>query len=181
MCMNNNILGKLKRPASGAAERTAFTLVEILIVVLILGILASIIIPQFSNASHEAREHVLRDDLRFLRHQIEVYKLQHRDVAPGYIAGVPSAAAFTSQMTLFTDEYGATNASKTSTYKFGPYLRQVPENPINGKTSIRVLQDGDALPVAATDNDGWVFKPATAAILADSVGSDGTGADYFSY
>jgi prepilin-type N-terminal cleavage/methylation domain-containing protein len=36
-------------------RKSGFTLVEILIVVIILGILAAIVIPQFTNASEDAR------------------------------------------------------------------------------------------------------------------------------
>jgi len=39
-----------------ACSRRAFTLVEILIVVVILGILAAIVIPQFANASQAAKD-----------------------------------------------------------------------------------------------------------------------------
>src|SRR5205823_2705024 len=42
-----------RRPAPAGR---AFTLIEILIVVVILGIIAAIVVPQFSNASHVARE-----------------------------------------------------------------------------------------------------------------------------
>ena len=44
----------------------AFTLVEILIVVIILGILASIVIPQFTNASTQARDEAFKANLRDL-------------------------------------------------------------------------------------------------------------------
>ena len=56
--------------------KKAFTLVEILIVVVILGILAAIVIPRFSDASHQARESALKDNVRFLRSQIQLYKAQ---------------------------------------------------------------------------------------------------------
>src|SRR5882672_2512291 len=93
--------------------RKGFTLVEILIVVVILGIMATIVIPQFSNASHEARENSLKDDLRYLRTQVAVFKAQHRDVAPG--AG---SSNFVNQMIMATDEGGATSSATDSTYKF---------------------------------------------------------------
>src|ERR1700722_19709661 len=75
-----------------------FTLVEILIVVVVLGILASIVIPQFSNASQQARENTLKEELQYLRTQIAVYKAQHQDIAPGYtgasVSSTPTSAAF---------------------------------------------------------------------------------------
>src|SRR4051794_25614562 len=60
----------------------AFTLVEILIVVIILGILAAIVIPQFANASSDARTTNLRTTLSNVRNQIEVFKGQHNDLPP---------------------------------------------------------------------------------------------------
>jgi prepilin-type N-terminal cleavage/methylation domain-containing protein len=43
-------------PAPQRSTRSAFTLVEILIVVVILGILAAIVVPQFTGATDEARQ-----------------------------------------------------------------------------------------------------------------------------
>src|SRR4051812_15890238 len=93
------------RRAGTPRRKRAFTLIEILIVVVILGILAAIVIPQFSNASHVARENSLKDDLRYLRTQVAVFKAQHRDVPPGYpsgnIASTPTSADFIAQMTQY--------------------------------------------------------------------------------
>ncbi|MHC4765507.1 MAG: type IV pilin protein, partial [Planctomycetota bacterium] len=53
--------------------RQGFTLIEILIVVVILGILAAIVIPQFTDASQEAAASNLRSQLQTIRSQIELY------------------------------------------------------------------------------------------------------------
>ncbi len=83
-------LANYARPSPGG--RAGFTMIEMLIVVVILGILATIVIPQFSNASQNAKENTLKDELRYLRTQIVVYKAQHRDVPVGYPNGDMSQA-----------------------------------------------------------------------------------------
>src|SRR5258706_7165682 len=70
----------------GHTRKTGFTLVEILIVVIILGILPAIVIPQFTNASQDARERALLSQLQTLRSQIELYKLQHFDKLADLVA-----------------------------------------------------------------------------------------------
>src|ERR1700753_1464663 len=64
------------------ALRRGFTLVEILIVVIILGILAAIVIPQFTNASNDARNNSVASTLQTARSQIELFKIQHGDTPP---------------------------------------------------------------------------------------------------
>src|SRR5712671_3629272 len=72
----------LSHRVGSRSRKSGFTLVEILIVVIILGILAAIVIPQFTNASQDARESSLLSQLQTLRSQIELYKLQHKDKLP---------------------------------------------------------------------------------------------------
>ena len=57
-------------------RRNAFTLIEILIVVVILGILAAVVVPQFTNAADDANDAAIRSQLQTLRGQIELYRAQ---------------------------------------------------------------------------------------------------------
>ncbi len=59
-----------------------FTLVEILIVVVILGILAAIVVPQFTNAANDARAGNLATQLKSLQNQIELYAAQNNGAYP---------------------------------------------------------------------------------------------------
>jgi len=155
-----------------------FTLVEILIVVVILAILAALVVPQFSDAARVSRENVLKEDLRYLRSQIMVYEAQHNGVAPGYPNGdtaqAPDAATFLAQMSQKTNASGQVGAS----YPLGPYLSRMPDNPLNGLNTIRVV---DAWPNAAAGTHGWVDMPGALRIAADAVGADGDGRPYFEY
>jgi general secretion pathway protein G len=108
-----------------------FTLVEILIVVIILGILAAIVIPQFTNASTDARKNSLTSQLQTIRSQLELYKLQHNDNLPAF-AGATADLQW-EQMTSQTDVNGSTTAT---TKDFGPYLQQTPVNPLNSQMMV---------------------------------------------
>ena len=124
--------------------RRGFTLVEILIVVIILGILAAIVIPQFANASTDARTSNLRTTLNSVRNQIELFKGQHNDQPPQLVG----------MWTLMMTSSGTTEtatATPTGT-RWGPYLQDVPINPLNNMTTVSS---------ATTDpNAGWYYEPA---------------------
>src|SRR5687768_116826 len=114
-------------------RKGGFTLVEILIVVIILGILAAIVIPQFTSASQDARKNSLVSQLQTLRSQIELYKLQHLDKLPSDLI---DASPTWSQFINKTDNTGATGT--TSDFPFGPYLQSAPVNSLNGQNTVGV-------------------------------------------
>ena len=107
-----------------------FTLVEILIVVIILGILAAIVIPQFTNASTDARKSSTVSQLQTLRSAIELFKVQHNDIAPD-LAGNQWA-----QLLSKTNVAGAVDNTATGIY--GPYLESTPKNPLNGLSAVAI-------------------------------------------
>jgi general secretion pathway protein G len=153
----------------------AFTLVEILIVVVILGILAAVVIPKFSDASAETRASMLADDLRLFRSQIEIYQEQHMGVPPG-----PDAQTFYNQMTMASNAKGQTAAVGTPSFTYGPYFSQVPQNPVNGLSTVSIIAAG-TFPTAADGAYGWVYQPSTLMFNADCTGNDETGRSFFDY
>ena len=163
-------------------RRQGFTLIEILIVVVILGILAAIVLPQFSNASQVSRENVLKDELRYMRTQIGVYSAQHQDQPPGFqngsLAGNVSSL-FVQQMTKYTDIFGNLSSTSSSVYQFGPYLSQMPANPVTSVSTIEVMTG--AGPMTPDNSTAWLYNPTTMEFVVNSTQSDSNGTPFFQY
>ncbi len=113
-----------------------FTLIEILIVVVILGILAAIVIPQFSSASQEAAISSVRSQLQTLRSQVELYRVQNN----GYPAeGVVSSDSASNAPGGFQDLVN------------GGYLQRLPEVPAGWQISLAATGEVTASWVGAGD------------------------------
>ena len=163
-----------------------FTLIEMLIVLVILGILAAIVVPQFSNASHVARENTLKDELRYLRTQIIVFKAQHRDTPPGYPGGnakaVPTWDEFRDQMCKYSNDKCATSNAGGASHPLGPYLQKVPANPVSQINTVMVIPNGTPMPKTYQGATyGWIYKPETQEIVANSDLKDANGVPYIEY
>ncbi len=132
-----------------------FTLVEILIVVIILGILAAVVIPQFTEASNDARESALASDLQTLRSQLELYKVQHIGRYPSQDEDdAADTDNFVARMTGKTDQDSKVNAAGT----FGPYLQSFPSNPfVSDEDTTNTVTFGAAA-CPGNGNSGWYFN-----------------------
>lgn len=90
--------------------RSAFTLVEILIVVVILGILAAIVTPQFATATQDSKAGSIKSQLGTLQRQIELFQAKN--------AAWPDFAA---------DQWG--DSASPGTLIGGNYIKLAPVNP----------------------------------------------------
>jgi len=166
-------------------KSSAFTLVEILVVVVLLGILAAVVMSQVSSSGTSAKQSALATDLQLLRRFIMVYKAHHLEVEPGYPDGntaqAPSESAFVEQATMSSNANGQTAAAGTEGFDRGPYIQKMPVNPFNNKSSIEMLGNDEEFPADADDSCGWIYKASTGQIRADSTGIDGNGTRYYDY
>src|SRR5687768_13779490 len=101
-----------------ARRSSAFTLVEVLIVVVIMAVLAATIIPQFADSTTDAKVSTLKFNLHTLRSQIELYRTHHD-------GELPSGTLI--ELTQSTDVSGT--AGTGVNFPFGPYIRTLPDNP----------------------------------------------------
>jgi general secretion pathway protein G len=136
-------------------RKSGFTLIEILIVVIILGILAAIVIPQFTNASQDARKSSLASTVQTVKSQIELYKLQHKDNPPLLITG---GGGQWESFTMYSDIDGtfaaAPDLTATPPINLGPYMQQAPANPLLQIATIGALGTVDG-------SVGWTYDETT--------------------
>lgn len=154
-------------------NKSGFTLVEILIVVVILGILAAIVIPQFTEASTEAKTSSLVTDLQSLRSQIQLFKVQHNDNLPKKPNGTfIGTATFEDSMILKTDIFGTTYAvtatvSAAGGPLYGPYMAKLPTNQFVNSNVANAGATAGVAPAVSTDGtQGWYFDTDTGSIWA---------------
>lgn len=129
-------------------RRSAFTLVEILIVVVIMAILAATIIPQFSDSARDAKTSSATFNLHTLRAQIELYKAQHE-------GRLPSGTLV--ELTSRTNVAGTVGTS-AATHPYGPYLKELPDNPFTKSATVKAITTDPAAASDVTTTHGWIYS-----------------------
>lgn len=144
---------------SRMSRRSAFTLVEILIVVVILAILAAAVIPQFTDSTTDAKNSTSVFNLNTLRSQIAIYKAQHGGLVP---TGA-DATAITAQLITKTNSDGTTTGTPT----LGPYLQAIPNNPaVVDPTKQNLLKVVTVDPTANDAAFGWIYNKSNGNIFS---------------
>jgi prepilin-type N-terminal cleavage/methylation domain-containing protein len=163
--------------------QAGFTLIELLIVVIVLGILGMIIIPQVTVSSEDAKVSTLQTNISTLRNAVELYYHQHDNQYPGQksiTGGAPADAAaaqtaFLQQLTRFTEVDGTVSNTKTADAKYGPYLKstELPENPFNNLKSVLCdITETNITIKASSGTAGWKFYTQTGVLLANDGSHD---------
>jgi prepilin-type N-terminal cleavage/methylation domain-containing protein len=147
---------------SFSKSRSAFTLVELVVVMLILGILASIAAPRAFETSRAATENGVRHSLGIIRSAIEKYAAEHNGALPG-----------------------ADGQAETVKSDLAKYLRgnEFPTCPVGAakNNEIHILSDGE-LPEhgGAELTHSWGYSPETGEFYINSIqtSSDGVTSYY---
>jgi len=122
-----------------------FTLVEILIVVVILGILAALVVPQFTRATTESTKATLSRLLQSVNHQVELYRVQHSGAFP-------------------TNDLNAPLSEGGANFGWGAlvsanYMKEAPQNPYTGSRVIIAGDEATAIATTSSQSDrGWYFE-----------------------
>lgn len=166
-------------------KKTAFTLVEVLLVVAILGILAALVLPTFQDHIARAKESAAKDSLRTVRSQIELYKMQHMAAPPGYVNGAGAPVEMVGlQLTGTTTQTGQASPSKVPVdpFLYGPYLKKLPANPFNKLSTIAYVAQATAFSDAVDGtSSGWLYKKETGEFNLNQSGTDSEGVYFYDY
>ncbi|WP_164104295.1 type II secretion system protein [Candidatus Laterigemmans baculatus] len=139
-------------------QKRGFTLIEMVVVVLILGIVAAVAVPKMFNTADTAGENATHQQLALLRTALEIYRSENNTYPPG--VDLPA--------------------------ELGPYLRgpfPIPQvGSVRNQAGVAIDADADPDVAAApsgsdgSDGNGWVYKPANGDIILNL--TTGTGSDW---
>ena len=113
MVIRKTVLG---RTAAARSGEQGFTLLELMIVMIIIGVLAAIAVPSYLSSVRKAKEAVLKEDLHTMRSAIDSYTVD-KSKAPQSLNDLVEAG----------------------------YLKAIPKDPITARTDTWIADQSDTL------------------------------------
>ena len=130
--------------------RQAFSLIELMIVIVIMAVLAAIIIPKFQDQSRRSKEAALKSDLSQVRTAIATFQAD-----TGFYPKLLTDLAVTTAPTQGYDSTAALQSVTVANWH-GPYITgSLPTDPVSGSAFTYTITAPDVGNVAssATGND----------------------------
>lgn len=127
-------------------RRRAFSLIELVIVVVIIGIIAAIAIPRMSRGATAAAENSLKANLSLMRNALELFQTENG-------GNYPASADIVNALTKWSDGNGGVSgaATRPSTHPYGPYIKEIP------KLGIGANKDSNTIATSAGAGVAWVY------------------------
>jgi type II secretory pathway pseudopilin PulG len=157
-------------------QRRAFTMIEMLTILVIIGALASVIVPVFQDSTIDAKDATLMYNLKHIRLQIERFRAEHRGQPPGFNGWHPFL-----HLLFYTRANGGISLTKNANYPYGPYLTvQNLANPFNQGIAFEPSMD----PASESPDDemlvggavvGWFYDADTGRIAPNTEGKTSNG------
>ena len=136
-------------------RRNAFTLIELVVVIMILGILAGVAAPKLLNVSADATDNGLKQSLAIIRDAIELYAAD-----PANSGNLPPCA----------------NATTSFQNAVAPYIRgDFPASPV-GITNNQVKASTTDPLVADGTVTGWMYNTTTGEFICNSTATTASDA-----
>jgi prepilin-type N-terminal cleavage/methylation domain-containing protein len=141
-------------------RKNGFTLVELVVVVMILGILAAVAAPRLLQTSDTATENGVRQTLAVIRDAIERHAAEHGGNLPG------------------ADGNAATFLTDIRPYLRGPFP-SCPVGPTTNQNSQVNMQSPG--PPAVGGTQGWAYAYDSGEFIINNAGTDSEGTAYSAY
>ena len=160
------------RPSRGL-RRAAFTMLEVILVISIIGVLSAIAVPRLATAGTGAEYAAQHRDWQVVQKQIELFAIEHFGVYPAGVGDGSNAAytsaAFANHIGRFTDVNGNASATRSANHPFGQYLRDglpaIHYGPHKGRSGVRVITGSTSPQYAAGQVVGWIYNATTGDII----------------
>ncbi len=148
---------------------------EYALVALVMGMIGLVGLPRSPSAPIEAHGQKLRADVEYalgsMREAVEAYRADHHRF-PGVVRrGEAPPDLFEAQITTNTTATGALpEVPWDRRARYGPYLLELPANPVSGLSSVWVIAREERAPTRADGTTGWIYNSRTGRVRANTRG-----------